>query len=301
VRAAGAELADQARDRAALGAEAGNGGRRQDPVPGDGGATPGDHGEAGPVPGIPSDRRLDPATWPLGYPGDDREVAAGHLPGGEGCGQADEGLLRGRDEQQPRGVTVEPVDDAGTVALGPRRQRDTGRLEGLHEGAVGMASTGVDDQPGRLGDHEQVLVAVPDRRQRWWRRSRRRCRRDHLHLLVGTQPPAPADTHTSHADLPSVDTGRGLTPGDPEVTGEPDIQTLPVSRGGHPDRVHDRGPRPPGSSVGSCSGCSNSEVVPSGPSSGPSSEPSSGLPSGRPAVGSTGTSAGTSVTAGVGA
>ena len=74
--------------------------------------------------------------------------------------------------QQPGGVAVEPVHDAGALRIGPAGHAARQRL---HERPVGVPVARVHDDAGRLVDHEQVLVLVGDPELR--RRRRRRAAR----------------------------------------------------------------------------------------------------------------------------
>ena len=73
--------------------------------------------------------------------------------------------LAAGDEQQPRGVTVETVDDAraGRVRTGCGEPRGP---QGVDERVAPVAGARMDDQPRGLGEDGEVVVAVSDRRQR---------------------------------------------------------------------------------------------------------------------------------------
>ncbi len=131
------------------------------------------------VHGVAADRRVDLAAALGGHAEDERQVLLPHLAGGELRRQgAVRGVVLG-DQDQARGPAVETVDDPG-----PQHAADAGEVadavqQGVHQGSAGGAGTGMDDEPGRLVDHEQVRVLVDDVERdglRLW--LRRRCRRD---------------------------------------------------------------------------------------------------------------------------
>ena len=66
------------------------------------------------------------------------------------------GLFRAGDDEQAGGVSVEPVDDPRPILLSARRAAD----EAVDERAAPVAGSRMDDDPGRLVDHEQMLVLV---------------------------------------------------------------------------------------------------------------------------------------------
>ena len=67
------------------------------------------------------------------------------------------------DDQKAGRVLVEPVDDAR-----PPDPADAGEARAamadqrIDQGAIGMARRRMDDEPGRLVDHDQMLVLVDD-------------------------------------------------------------------------------------------------------------------------------------------
>jgi hypothetical protein len=77
------------------------------------------------------------------------------------------------DHQEPARVAVQAMDDPGPLDAGdpaPRRPVAVCQ-QGVDEGAVGMARRGVDHEPGRLVEDEQVVVLVDDRQRDLGRRS----------------------------------------------------------------------------------------------------------------------------------
>ncbi len=109
---------------------------------------------------VAADRRVDRAAARPRPPDDEREVLAGQLPALHELLEPLVRLLRARDDEQPRRVAVEAVDDARPVllpALGPRG------CERLHERAAGVPGRRVHDDAGGLVDDEEVLVVVRDR------------------------------------------------------------------------------------------------------------------------------------------
>ena len=67
------------------------------------------------------------------------------------------------DDEQPGGVLVEPMHDAGTPdATDPGKTVAAMGDQRLHQGSRGMAGRGVNDQACGLIQHEQVVVFIPD-------------------------------------------------------------------------------------------------------------------------------------------
>src|SRR5215213_4614435 len=106
---------------------------------------------------VAADRRLDPSpprTRPAPH---QRQVLALDLAPTEQRLKAALHGIRACDDEQARRVAVEPVDDArpvGVVAAG--RAAD----QAVDERARPAAGSGMHDDPGRLVDHEQVVVLV---------------------------------------------------------------------------------------------------------------------------------------------
>ena len=112
---------------------------------------------------------------------------------------------RPRDDEQSRGVAVEPVDDPRPLGL--VTSFDVVGEQPVHEGAVGVPWSRMDDEACGLVDHEQVLVLVRDdevHRLRHERRGRRGWRLEQELLsaleLVALQPRAAVDEHAGHAE-----------------------------------------------------------------------------------------------------
>ena len=120
------------------------------------------------------ERRVDRAFGRLRNAGDDRQVAPVDAVGGELLGQPLMGDVVLGDDQQARRILVDPVDDPG-----PRHAADaaTGSAammeQRVDQRPVAVAGGGMDDQPGGLVDHQQMLVLEDDRQ------------RDVLRLVMG--------------------------------------------------------------------------------------------------------------------
>ena len=99
---------------------------------------------------------------------DERQVGALELAAADERGEAPVRLLGAGDDEQPRGVPVEPVDDARPPGLAAGDEAG----EQVDERPAGAAGAGMDDQPGRLVDDGQVLVLPGDPRRRARRRRR---------------------------------------------------------------------------------------------------------------------------------
>src|SRR5947208_4476827 len=131
-------------------------------------AAPDDHARA--QLGVATDRRVDCPAARRRRALDERQVLALDQPSPERLLQPAMNILRARDDEQARGVAVEPVDDPRSLGLSPRH---TARQQ-LGERVLAVSARRMHDQAGGLVDDEQVLVLVCDRERavhRWrWRR-----------------------------------------------------------------------------------------------------------------------------------
>ena len=99
----------------------------------------------------------------LGRPPDQRLVDAGQVVGGEQLRQRLVGGVVLGHHHDPRGVLVEPMDDARPAHAADARQAVAAMgQQGVDQGVVGIAGRGMDDQPGRLVQHQQVGILVED-------------------------------------------------------------------------------------------------------------------------------------------
>src|SRR5919106_2653514 len=114
--------------------------------------------DAGRVAAVAPDGGLDPPALRERAPADEREVLARQVARTDEPLQATVGLLRARDDEEPRRVAVEAMDDARP--LGDVPARDRVREQAVHERAAAVPRAWVDDEPGGLVDDEQVLVLV---------------------------------------------------------------------------------------------------------------------------------------------
>ena len=114
---------------------------------------------------VPADRCVDRAGARLGATVDERKVLASESALGEQPFQRPmDGIALGNDEQ-PRGVAVEPVDDPGApglIAAGAATRRAPARASPCGGPAPDVR------RPRRLVDDQQVLVLVRDREWRLW-------------------------------------------------------------------------------------------------------------------------------------
>ena len=115
------------------------------------------------VPRIASDREHDFALADARDPGGERQVLLAERPSPHLAREHLVGTVRLRDQEHPRRVAVETVDDPG-----PQLAADAGQVadvveEGIHERARRVARGGMDDEAGRLVDRDQVFVLVEDR------------------------------------------------------------------------------------------------------------------------------------------
>ena len=111
------------------------------------------------VAAVAADRRLNPAGAGARLAADERDVLAFELAVADEVLQTFVRLLGAGDDEQPRRVAVEAVDDARTVRLASR-----GAVldERLRERAAGVPCAGVHDDARRFVDDEEVLVRVRD-------------------------------------------------------------------------------------------------------------------------------------------
>ncbi len=75
------------------------------------------------------------------------------------------GAIRLRDEEHARRVAVQAVHDAGALDASDALPVAHVVQERVHERARGVAGSGMDDEPRRLVDREQVVVFVQDRQR----------------------------------------------------------------------------------------------------------------------------------------
>ncbi len=113
-------------------------------------------------------RLLDRAALPLRLEGGERRLGP-------------------RDDEAPRGLPVEPVNEPEPRQRGPRAEPVQERV---HHRRVRRAARRVDDHPGRLVEDDEVPVLVEDRQREVLRDRPGRLRRRHLDLerVPGAQP-----------------------------------------------------------------------------------------------------------------
>jgi hypothetical protein len=164
-------------------------------------------GDARRIMAVAPDRRLDPSAARARAPPHERDVLAYDLPPAEHPLEAPVDVVRAGDDQQPRRVAVQPVDDAGPLGLVAARDR-VGR-EPMDERAARVPGRGVDDDARRLVDNEQVLVLVRDSKRDVLRLddTRTPVRELELHLLpaleaMALRPPRAVDERAALADEP---------------------------------------------------------------------------------------------------
>jgi hypothetical protein len=138
---------------------------------------------------VASDRSLDapaPGAW---RPDNEGEIPPLEAATTDEVLQAAVRLGTPRDDDQPGGVAIEAVDDAGTV---DRTARDSAREQALDERPASQAWRRMDDNPGRLVDDEQVLVLVGDAKAQLLRLERFRADRAAVELdrLAARKPKA---------------------------------------------------------------------------------------------------------------
>src|SRR5215471_9034236 len=119
-----------------------------------------------PVARVASDRLVDPSSR-LNFSPDERDVFLLDFPIVKLPRQL---LVRGvvlRDDHQPRGAPIEPMDDAGPLLSADAAQVADVMEQRVHERAARMSGSGMDDHAGGLVDDDQVGVLIQDsQRQR---------------------------------------------------------------------------------------------------------------------------------------
>jgi hypothetical protein len=86
---------------------------------------------------------------------DERQVGALEPAAADEVGERCVRLLRARDDHEPGCVAVEPVHDPRPLGVVAAADRPRERVD---ERSRRVAGAGMHDEPGRLVDHEQVLV-----------------------------------------------------------------------------------------------------------------------------------------------
>src|SRR6266851_3967723 len=129
---------------------------------------------------IAPDRCLDRAAQRPRPPDDERQVLTHELPRLHELLQTPVRFRRPGDDEQSRGVAIEPVHDAVPFRL--VSAFDVVREQAVHERAARMARRWVDDETRRLVDDEQMLVLVRDYEIHLLRLERGRARRRRLEV-----------------------------------------------------------------------------------------------------------------------
>ena len=116
-----------------------------------------------PVGGVTSDGLVNRAFSVWGNPLHNRQVAALDAAGLEGLREAAVNNVRLGDDEEPRGVLIEPVDDAGALDAADSRKLAAAVVKkcGDH-GALTVSGTGMNHHARRLVHHEKVLVLKTD-------------------------------------------------------------------------------------------------------------------------------------------
>jgi hypothetical protein len=116
-----------------------------------------DDGHALSVSRVAADRGVDGELVRQDVPPRERRVAAGDASLGDRPAQGAVRRVGLGDEEQPRGVLVEPVDDPGALLrrVGVRRHFRAARDERVHERPGPVARRGVHHHPGRLVHDER--------------------------------------------------------------------------------------------------------------------------------------------------
>src|SRR5207302_6310909 len=116
----------------------------------DGRAPPVDDGHALPVAGIPADGSVDGAARLAEAAADDGPIRASQRVIAQLGSQCAVRRLGLRDDEQPAGVAVQPVHDAGALLAPDQRPRRAARLERIRERARRMTGAGWTTMPAGL-------------------------------------------------------------------------------------------------------------------------------------------------------
>ena len=116
--------------------------------------------DAGGVAPVAADRRFDSSSPRARPAAHEREIFPHELPAAQEALQPAMGLVGAGDDEEPRGVAVESMDDPRPRRIAPAR--DGVREESVDERAVRVPGRRVDDDAGRLVDDEEILVLVHD-------------------------------------------------------------------------------------------------------------------------------------------
>ncbi len=112
---------------------------------------------------VAADGALDVAGDRIGDAPGEGEIGAFEVAGGEGGGEGGERVVGFGDDHDAGSVAVEAVDDAGAALA-----TDAGQVvaamgeQRVHQGAVLVAGSGVDDETRGLVEHQNVFVLVED-------------------------------------------------------------------------------------------------------------------------------------------
>ncbi len=148
---------------------------------------------------VPADRRIDASGSRLRTAADEREIPALHLAPSNRLLEAGVRVLGARDDEQAGRVTVETVDDPGTLGVGTASGAE--RQELRQERRAPHSRRGVHGEPGRLVQHEEMLVLVSQRNRDWpGRHVRGRSRQDDLDDGAGLEPVALCSLRAVHAN-----------------------------------------------------------------------------------------------------
>src|SRR6266540_14050 len=120
-------------------------------------------GRADPYPGPPPlQRSVHQETFLLDPPSDKGQISAVHLVSTEHLGQ---GRVRGvvlGHHHETRRARIQPMDDPGTIPSAPAGQLDLQGKEPVHQRARPPGHGRVGGHPGRLRDHQQVVILIGD-------------------------------------------------------------------------------------------------------------------------------------------
>jgi len=138
-----------------------------------------------------------------------------------------------RDHEQPAGVLVQPVDNAG-----PWQQGQPGIVgqQGVLQRPVRVAGAGVDDQPDRLVDDDQGGVLVDDLERHWLGHDRHLVLEPcvDLHRLAADEAVAGTQRTAVDEHLALVDPGLQARPGIVRKQAGKRLVEAPAGRfGGH--------------------------------------------------------------------
>ena len=117
--------------------------------------------------GMASNRLVDGAAWTFRYPPDESEIAAAQGPCAAVVGELPReramGPIRLGNDKQPAGILVQPVHDARPLFASDAGEGGAAvRDQRVHQRARAIARGGMDHEPGRLVEDQELGILEHD-------------------------------------------------------------------------------------------------------------------------------------------